>query len=69
MNMLNDDKKFKIVEAAIKLAETMNIKLIADGVSDKNIIEKLDGLGCLYAEGPFFSKALPAMDMTTLLSK
>ena len=67
--MLNDEKKLSIVQAVIKIAEAMNIAVFADGVTDQKMMKKIKQFGCLYAQGPYFSLAVPADDITALLSK
>ena len=69
VNMLNDEKKLSIVQAVIKIAEAMNIAVFADGVTDQKMMKKIKQFGCLYAQGPYFSLAVPADDITALLSK
>ena len=47
----------------------MNIAVFADGVTDQKMMKKIKQFGCLYAQGPYFSLAVPADDITALLSK
>ena len=65
--MMNDEKKLSIVRAVIKLAEEMNVVVLADGITDQRMLKKLKQLGCLYAQGPYFSPAIHADDLSALL--
>ena len=67
VNMMNDEKKLSIVRAVIKLAEEMNVVVLADGITDQRMLKKLKQLGCLYAQGPYFSPAIHADDLSALL--
>lgn len=67
LKMSKDVKKAKIVEAIIKLAQTLGLEPIADGIADQNTLEKLRELGCLYGEGFYFSRAISATDFIGLL--
>lgn len=67
LNMNKDEKKVKIVEAIIKLAEILNIEVCADGIADQNIRETLKKLGCLNGQGYFYSRAVSAGEFESLL--
>ena len=68
-NMMTDEKKLNVVKAAIKLGEAMNLVVLAGGIPDQKTMKKIKQLGCLYGEGPYFSSAAPANEVTALLSK
>nr|WP_277619314.1 GGDEF domain-containing phosphodiesterase [Legionella norrlandica] len=67
--MAKDAKKAKIVEAIFKLAQTLGLEPIADGISDQNALEKLKDWGCLYGQGLYFNRAVNANDFISLLKK
>jgi PAS domain S-box-containing protein/diguanylate cyclase (GGDEF)-like protein len=48
-----------IVEAVIKLGAELGVRVIAEGVEQKNERDMLAAMGCLIAQGNFFSPALP----------
>lgn len=58
-----------MVKAIIDLAHTMNLDVMAVGVEDKMILEKLIQLGCPTGQGFYFSPAVKAEDFELLLSK
>ena len=49
-----------IVEAVVGLAKGLKVLLLAEGVENKRQLAVLNGLGCTYGQGYFWSKALPA---------
>ena len=60
LNMITDEKKLSIVRASIKLASTMDLIVMADGIVDQKILKKLKQLGCLYGQGLYFSPPVNA---------
>ncbi len=68
-NMVTDEKKLNVVRAAIQLAGAMNLIVLAGGIPDQKTMKKIKQLGCLYGEGPYFSPAVPADEVSALLTK
>jgi diguanylate cyclase (GGDEF)-like protein len=58
-----------IVKAAIGLARELNIRVIAEGVETEAQLELLRRWGCEQVQGYFFSKPLPAEQITRLLRR
>lgn len=50
-NMLNDRQDELIVESTIHLAHSLNLKVVAEGVEDSALIERLSAMGCDEAQG------------------
>jgi diguanylate cyclase (GGDEF)-like protein len=48
-----------IVEAIVGLTRGLNLNLIAEGVENEQQINLLKSMGCQYAQGYYWSKALP----------
>ena len=67
LNMIKDKKKAKIVEAIIKLAQILELTVIADGIADKNILDELKQFGCVYGQGFYFSRAVSLKELNLLL--
>ncbi|WP_133130372.1 putative bifunctional diguanylate cyclase/phosphodiesterase [Legionella yabuuchiae] len=67
--MLADDRKNSIVQAIIKLAGAMELKVIADGIDNEAIKQELQKLGCTYGLGSFFSEPLEADAFYKLFEK
>ncbi len=58
-----------IVKSIIALANTLGIRVIAEGVEDAGVFPLLLEQGCEGYQGYYFSKPLPAREMATRLSK
>jgi len=62
-----DYRNAAVVRAAIRLAHELGIDVIAEGVETKAQMRFLIGAGCEEAQGYFFSRPVPAAQMTALL--
>lgn len=58
MNMLKSERDMAIVKAVIDLAHNFSMKVVAEGVEDKDIAEKLTAMRCDILQGYFFDKPL-----------
>lgn len=56
-----------IIKAIIAMGNSMNLKVVAEGVESKEQLQFLEKNGCQYAQGYLVSEALPASDMLSLL--
>jgi diguanylate cyclase (GGDEF)-like protein/PAS domain S-box-containing protein len=56
-----------IVQASIKLAKDMGLRVTAEGVETRDQIQVLYTLGCDYVQGYFFARPMPAFAMETYL--
>ena len=57
-DMISDDDDRAIVSATIKLAHTLGIKVVAEGVESVEIHDLLIELGCDFVQGYFISRPL-----------
>ena len=46
------------IETIVKMGQTLNMKVIAEGVETREQLEYLDSIGCDYYQGYYFSKPL-----------
>lgn len=53
------EKGAKIIEAVIKMAESLDMTVIAEGVEEKDQVELLTNLGCDYIQGYYFARPMP----------
>jgi len=60
MNMEKDDDDAKIVRSTIDLAHNLGLTVVAEGVENQLIWDKLRELACDEAQGYFMSKPVPA---------
>lgn len=58
-NILKDKEALVIVEICIMLAQTLNMKTLAEGVESQEILAKLKELNCDLAQGYHIAKPMP----------
>jgi EAL domain-containing protein (putative c-di-GMP-specific phosphodiesterase class I)/DNA-binding NarL/FixJ family response regulator len=56
-----------IVSAIFAMAESLKLRVVAEGVETRGQLQVLDRYGCAYAQGYYFSKPLPAEGCRKLL--
>ncbi len=56
-----------ILTAILKMAESLNIQTIAEGVETKEQVEFLKSIGCKYVQGFYYSKPLPVDEFEKLI--
>jgi diguanylate cyclase (GGDEF)-like protein len=59
-DMMKDDNDRTIVEATIKLAHTLGIEVVAEGVESIEVHDLLQQMGCDYVQGYYISKPMDA---------
>ena len=59
----------KILEAVIKMAKSLDMPVIAEGVEEEKQVKMLKRLGCDYIQGYYFAKPMPKDEYLTLLKK
>jgi diguanylate cyclase (GGDEF)-like protein len=62
-NMLTNLKDRALVESVISLAKSFGFNVIAEGVENKEQLELLRSFDCVSAQGYFFSKPVPMVDL------
>ena len=63
----DDEDDIAITKAIIALGKSLNLKLIAEGVETQEQKNFLLQNGCYYVQGYYYSKPIPADEMTKLL--
>jgi type IV secretory pathway VirB10-like protein len=58
-----------IMKAVTSLAEDLDMLVIAEGAESEDEVARISGLGCRYAQGFAFSKAVSGSEFEQLLSK
>ena len=66
-SMLERDDSNAIVKAILALGESLNMKVIAEGVESSAQLEHLRALHCEQAQGFWFSKPVDARSINTLM--
>ena len=59
-NICSNKKDCGLVEIMIKIADLLEVPIIAEGVETKEQMELLKGIGCEIIQGYYFSKPVPA---------
>jgi diguanylate cyclase (GGDEF)-like protein len=67
LEMATEHSDAAIVRSTIELAHNLGLRVIAEGVEDRQIWEELARLGCDYAQGYYLSRPLPADRLTKKL--
>ncbi len=67
MTMVANENDAVIVRATIGLAHNLGLDVIAEGVEDDDIWERLHQLGCDYAQGYYISKPISGVELTRML--
>ncbi|HWB69993.1 MAG TPA: EAL domain-containing protein [Solirubrobacterales bacterium] len=62
-----EQERTAIIEAIIGMARALSLDVIAEGVENEIQVAELRRLGCDYAQGYFFSRALPPQQVSRLL--
>jgi EAL domain-containing protein (putative c-di-GMP-specific phosphodiesterase class I) len=67
--MLDDPDTMTLVQTIISLAQSLRLKVVAEGVETEDQAKLLRLLRCDEMQGYLFSKPLPFDGMTALLKK
>lgn len=66
-DMNKDEGAMALIKSIIALGKNMKMKIIAEGVENKDEATTLKALGCDLAQGYYFAKPMPEADVTSLL--
>jgi diguanylate cyclase (GGDEF)-like protein/PAS domain S-box-containing protein len=66
-SMSGNRESFEIVRTIIRLAQSLNLTIVAEGIETNEQLEMLQELNCEYGQGHFFSKALAVEWAASLL--
>ena len=62
-------KNTRIVATILNLARDLDIRAVAEGIETKEQLAVLRSLGCLYAQGFYFARPLPPVQIEELLAR
>ena len=60
MNIEHDNDDVTIVKSTIELGHNLGLKVVAEGIENKNVWNILNAMGCDYGQGYFMSKPMSA---------
>jgi diguanylate cyclase (GGDEF)-like protein len=63
MNMQQDANDAMIVRATVDLGRNLGLRVVAEGVEDRETFEQLGELHCDIAQGYYLSKAIPSQEI------
>ncbi|MBI3810613.1 MAG: EAL domain-containing protein [Nitrospirae bacterium] len=69
INMAKNQNDTVIVRSTIDLAHNLGLKVIAEGVENQDIWDRLSALGCDEAQGYYMGRPMPAEDLTRWLGE
>ncbi len=69
MTLLRQEESAKIVWIMQTLADTLNLKTVAEGIEDQKTMDAIRSIGCNYGQGFHFSRAVPMRDVPQLFAK
>lgn len=67
-NIDTNDAAYRVVSGIIRLAESLQLSVVAEGVETDSVKEALKTLGCRYAQGYLMGIPLDASDTYTLVT-
>ncbi|CAN5728670.1 hypothetical protein BH18ACT17_BH18ACT17_11710 [soil metagenome] len=68
MDMHNDGNDFMIVRATVELGRNLGLRVVAEGVEDRETFDRLADFGCDEAQGYYISRPMPLDEFGRWLS-
>jgi diguanylate cyclase (GGDEF)-like protein/PAS domain S-box-containing protein len=59
----------KVTKAIQKLAQSLELATVAEGIEDEAVWEAVSRIGCTYGQGYYFSRPVPASEVPALLRR
>jgi len=66
-SIVTDQDKQRVVKAMVELGHTLGMKVLVEGIENKNMEDLLVSFGCDYLQGYYFSKPVPVFEFQKLL--
>ncbi|MEG1847715.1 MAG: EAL domain-containing protein [Lachnospiraceae bacterium] len=63
----NNPKAMIAMHSSIRMIQDMGMKIVVEGVETKEMVDKLEELGCDYLQGYYFAKPLPPNQFVAML--
>ena len=68
MDMVQDENDASIVRATIDLAHNLGLRIVAEGVENRETLSALQSLGCDFLQGYYISKPVPPDELIRWLT-
>ena len=68
MRLAEDPRTAAIVRSTVDLAHSLGLRIVAEGVEDAETVEVLHRYGCDIIQGYFYSRPIPAAQLTAWLA-
>jgi EAL domain-containing protein (putative c-di-GMP-specific phosphodiesterase class I) len=65
---VRDSDEYRVAHAIVHLGEAFGLCTLAEGIEDREQFERIRELGCELGQGYYFSRPLPAEEVTPLLA-
>jgi diguanylate cyclase (GGDEF)-like protein len=65
---VRDSDEYRVAHAIVHLGEAFGLHTLAEGIEDHEQFERMRELGCELGQGYYFSRPLPAEELTPLLA-
>ncbi len=69
LNMAADENDATIVHSIIELGHNLGLKVVAEGVENQTVLNRLTTLGCDYAQGYYISRPVAMEQFTAWMNK
>jgi EAL domain-containing protein (putative c-di-GMP-specific phosphodiesterase class I) len=66
-DVVRDSRRARLVQAIVKLAVSLDLTTVAEGIEDASQHERLRDLGCVLGQGYHFARPMPAADVPAQL--
>ena len=67
-NLAHDSEDRAIVSAIVALGQTLDLKIVAEGVETEAVWNRLSSLGCTVAQGYYLSRPVPPAELRAWLA-
>jgi diguanylate cyclase (GGDEF)-like protein len=65
---VRDSDEYRVAHAIVHLGDAFGLQTLAEGIEDREQFERMRELGCELGQGYYFSRPIPAEEVTPLLT-
>ena len=67
--ILDNEEDQRIIRAMIELGHNLGMKIVVEGIENKEMVDLIGSYGCDYMQGYYFSKPLPAYEFQEMIRR